>query len=117
MVTGRPARVNGSGRPGFGLGAVQTPAYALGVFTANAAGPSTPTSADTPAELAAARADRYQQLADEKQRTWILIMSEAALNWHAGSPTVGGATRRQRPVMQACLLACLHGPADVACFR
>ena len=75
-------------QPHMVLGAAQTPAYALEVFTANAARPSTPTSADTPAELAVARAARYQQLADEKQRTWILIMSEAALNWLAGSASV-----------------------------
>jgi Domain of unknown function (DUF5753) len=29
---------------------------------------------------------RYRRLADEQHRRWRLVMTEAALNWHAGSP-------------------------------
>jgi hypothetical protein len=41
-----------------------------------------------PADLAATRAARYRQLADEQHRSWILVMTEAALNWHVGSPAL-----------------------------
>jgi DNA-binding XRE family transcriptional regulator len=75
-------------QPHMILGALQTPAYALAVFTANNARPSRPANADAPADLAAARAARYRQLADERHRSWKLVMTEAALNWHVGSPAL-----------------------------
>ena len=75
-------------QPHMILGSVQTPAYALAVFTAHNARPSSPASADGPADLAATRAARYRQLADERHRAWKLVMTEAALNWHVGSPDV-----------------------------
>lgn len=75
-------------QPHMILGAVQTPAYALAVFTANAARPSASAEVDSPADLAASRAQRYRQLAEDQYRSWVLVMSEAALNWLAGTPSV-----------------------------
>lgn len=75
-------------QPHMILGALQTPAYALAVFTGHNARPSNPANADLPADLVATRAARYRQLADERHRTWKLVMTEAALNWHVGSPEV-----------------------------
>lgn len=73
-------------QPHMILGVLQTPAYALAVFTANNARPSRPAGADSPADLAATRAARYRQLANEQHRRWTLIMTEAALDWLVGSP-------------------------------
>jgi hypothetical protein len=78
-------------QPHMILGALQTPAYALAVFTANNARPSRPANADPPADLAAARAARYRALADEQHRSWKLVMTEAALNWHVDSPALMAA--------------------------
>ncbi|MHA6621981.1 helix-turn-helix domain-containing protein [Pseudonocardia sp. DLS-67] len=75
-------------QPHMILGALQTPGYALEVFTAHNARPSSPADADPPADLAAVRATRYRQIADEEHRRWRLIMTEAALNWYVGSPTL-----------------------------
>jgi transcriptional regulator with XRE-family HTH domain len=73
-------------QPHMILGALRTPSYALEVFTAHNARPSSPADADPPADLAASRAARFRQLADEQHRRWKLVMTEAALNWHVGSP-------------------------------
>jgi transcriptional regulator with XRE-family HTH domain len=75
-------------QPHMILGALQTPAYALAVFIAHNARPSRPADADPPEDLAAIRAARYRQLADERHRSWKLVMTEAALNWHVGSPAL-----------------------------
>jgi transcriptional regulator with XRE-family HTH domain len=75
-------------QPHMILGALQTPAYALAVFTAHNARPSSPPDVDPPADLAALRAARCRQLAEERHRSWKLVMTEAALNWHVGSPAL-----------------------------
>jgi transcriptional regulator with XRE-family HTH domain len=75
-------------QPHMMVGAVQTPRYALAVFIAGAARSSAPLDSDPAAELAAARAERFRLLTEDRERDWVLVMSEAALHWHAGSPAV-----------------------------
>ncbi len=86
--------------PGMVLGVLQTVPYALTVFTAPR--PSRPANADPPAELAASRASRYPQLAADGGRSWTLIQTEGALNWHVGSPAV--MVEQLAQIAEACTL-------------
>jgi transcriptional regulator with XRE-family HTH domain len=82
----RSCAVVRSYQPHMILGAVQTPAYALAVFTAHNSRPSRTANADRPEDLAAVRAERFRRLTAEQHRMWKLVMTEAALNWHVRSP-------------------------------
>lgn len=72
--------------PSMIVGALQTPEYALTVFEATSRQPSFRAVSDPPAQLAAARARRWERLQNDHSRRWILIMAEGALNWMAGGP-------------------------------
>jgi transcriptional regulator with XRE-family HTH domain len=73
-------------QPGMVLGMLQTQAYARAIFTAPRS--SRPARSDSPENLAAERASRYQQLVADQHRFWTLIHTEGALNWHVGSPQI-----------------------------
>jgi transcriptional regulator with XRE-family HTH domain len=73
-------------QPHMIVGVLQTPGYALAVFSAPS--PNRPPNSDPPADLVTARLARYRLLTEETHRSWTLVMSEACLHWHVGSPTL-----------------------------